>query len=138
MNEETKTEPNVFEVPVYATVWKGGLESYVYGDNDHIRSMDVDLKVGTVPTDYSEYHVYMPVGVVRINIPSKTERVQTELLAIDAEIEAEKLRGVERLEELQERRQQLLALPHLPEVEEEELAATTWQAALDEEDRTSD
>ena len=115
MNEETKTEPTTFEVPVYASVWKSDLESYLEGSKENLSQHHVDLLVGTVPTDYSEYQVYMPVGVVTVKIPNKVQRIQTELLAIDGAIEEEKRRGVERLEELQERKQQLMALPHLPE-----------------------
>ena len=115
MNEETHIEPTTFEVPVYVSVWKSGLERFVDGDNDHISDGDIDLYVGTVPTDYSEYQVYMPVGVVTVKIPNKTQRIQTELLAIDGAIEEEKRRGVQRLEELQEKKQQLMALEHLPE-----------------------
>ncbi len=113
MIEETHTEPTTFEVPVYCDVWKTGLEAYVNGDSDYIANGDVSLRVGTVPTDYNEFHSYMPVGVVTVKIPTKAQRIQTELLAIDGAIEEEKRRGVERLEELQERKQQLMALPHL-------------------------
>jgi len=115
MTEETHIEPTTFEVPVYCDVWKTGLEAYVNGDRDYISDGDVSLKVGTVPTDYNEFHSYMPVGVVTVKIPNKTQRIQTELLAIDVAIELEKERSLIRLEEMQERKQQLMALPHLPE-----------------------
>ena len=114
MTEETHTEPTTFEVPVYASVWKSGLNSYVNGDSDYISDDDVSLKVGTVPADYNQYHSYMPVGKVTVKIPSKSERIQTELLAIDAAIELEKERSIARLEDMQERKKQLLALEHLP------------------------
>ena len=110
-------ERTSFQVPVYASVWKSGLEMFVDGTASSISDSDVTLRVGVVPTDYSEYEVYMPVGVVIVKIPNKGQRVQTELLAIDAEIEAYHKRSLERLEELNDRRQQLLALPHLDPVE---------------------
>jgi hypothetical protein len=114
MTEETHTEPTTFEVPVYASVWKSDLESYLEGSREYLSEHHVDLHVGTAPTEYNEFNAYMPVGKLTVKIPSKTERIQTELLAIDGAIEEEKRRGVERLEELQERKKQLLALEHLP------------------------
>ena len=130
INEVVAEERTSFQVPVYASVWKSGLEMFVSGDAASISDSDVTLRVGVVPTDYSEYEVYMPVGVVTVKIPNKGQRVQTELLAIDAEIEAYQKRSIERLEELNDRRQQLLALPHLASVDEEEVVAQL-QAALD-------
>jgi len=113
MNEEKYTEPTTFEVPVYASVWKSDLESYLEGSRDNLSEHHVDLHVGTVPTDYSEYNAYMPVGTVTVKIPSKSERIQCELLAIDAAIEEEKERSMQRLEDMAERKKELLALPHL-------------------------
>ena len=109
-------EPTSFQVPVYASVTKSGLEMYVSGENDSISDWKVSLRVGTTPTEYTQYEVYMPVGVVTINIPDKHQRVQTELLAIDVAIEEYKKSSIERLEELNDRRQQLLAIPHLASV----------------------
>ena len=114
MNEETHIEPTTFEVPVYASVWKSDLESYLEGSRDNLSEHHVDLHIGTVPTDYSEYNAYMPVGMVTVKIPSKSERIQCELLAIDAAIEEEKERSLIRVEDLAERKKQLLALEHLP------------------------
>ena len=113
INFEERTS---FPVPVYASVTKSGLEMYVSGENASISDWKVSLHVGTTPTDYNKYEVYMPVGVVTINIPDKHQRVQTELLAIDIEIEAQRKSSIERLEELNDRRQQLLAIPHLASV----------------------
>jgi len=113
INFEERTS---FPVPVYASVTKSGLEMYVSGENASISDWKVSLHVGTTPTDYNKYEVYMPVGVVTINIPDKHQRVQTELLAIDVEIEAQRKKSIERLEELNDRRQQLLAIPHLASV----------------------
>ena len=110
-------EPTSFQVPVYASVTRSGLEMYVNGNNDSIDDWKVSLHVGTAPTDYNDYEDYMPVGVVTIKIPDKHQRIQTELLAIDVEIEAHQKRSVARLEELNDRRQQLLALPYLDPVE---------------------
>ena len=110
-------EPTSFKVPVYAGVSRTGLEMYVKGETDSIADWKITLRIGTAPTDYSGYEDYMPVGIVTVQIPSKQQRIQTELLAIDTEIEAHQKRSVERLEELNDRRQQLLALPHLASVE---------------------
>ena len=115
MTEETHIEPTTFEVPVYASGWKSDLESYLEGSRDNLSEHHVDLHVGTVPTDYSEYNAYMPVGTVTVKIPSKSERIQCELLAIDAAIEEEKERSLIRVEDLAERKKQLLALEYLPE-----------------------
>ena len=115
MTEETHIEPTTFEVPVYASVWKSDLESYLEGSRDNLSEHHVDLHVGTVPTDYSEYNAYMPVGKLTVKIPSKSERSQCELLAIDAAIEEEKERSLIRVEDLAERKKQLLALEYLPE-----------------------
>jgi len=114
MTEETHTEPTTFEVPVYASVWKSELESYLEGLRDNLSKHHVDLHVGTAPTEYNEFNAYMPVGKLTVKIPSKTERIQCELLAIDAAIELEKERSIARLEDMQERKKQLLALEHLP------------------------
>jgi len=115
MNEETHTEPTTFEVPVYASVWKSDLEDYLEGSRDNLSDHHVDLHVGTVPTEYSEYNAYMPVGKVTVKIPSKSERIQCELLAIDTAIELEKERSLIRVEDLAERKKELLALEYLPE-----------------------
>ena len=109
-------EPTSFTVPVYAGVSRSGLEMYVNGNNDEIADWKISLRVGTAPTDYSGYEDYMPVGLVTVQIPSKQQRIQTELLAIDAEIEAQRKKSIERLEELNDRRQTLLAIPHLASV----------------------
>ena len=114
---EAHEEPTSFKVPVYAGVSRSGLEMYVSGENDSIADWKINLRVGTAPTDYSGYEDYMPVGVVTVQIPSKQQRIQAELLAIDAEIEAQRKKSIERLEELNDRRQTLLAIPHLASVE---------------------
>jgi len=113
MNDETKTERTTFEVPVYASVWKSDLESYLEGSVEILTETSVSLHVGTVPTNYSEYDAYMPVGNVIVKIPSKDQRIQSELLALDAAIEAEKERSILKLEDFAERKKELLALPHL-------------------------
>ena len=113
MNEETHTEPTSFELPVYATVWKSGLDSYLRGASDQIKEYNETIHNGISPQEYNSHHVYMPVGKVTVKIPGKSERIQTELLAIDAGLEAEKKRSKERFEELEERKKELLALPHL-------------------------
>ena len=115
--EKAFEEPTSFKVPVYAGVSRSGLEMYVKGETDSIADWKITLRVGTVPTDYNDYEDYMPVGIVTVKIPSKQQRIQTELLAIDVEIEACRKKSVERLEELNDRRQTLLALPHLASVE---------------------
>jgi len=114
---EAHEEPTSFKVPVYASVGRSALEMYVDGETDEIADWRITLRVGTAPTDYNDYEDYMPVGVVTVQIPSKQQRIQTELLAIDTEIEAHQKRSVERLEELNDRRQTLLAIPHLASVE---------------------
>ena len=115
MTDETKTERTTFEVPVYAKVWRKYLGEYLEGSRDILGEHAVDLCVGTVPTDYNQYDEYMPVGMVVVKIPSKDQRIQTELVALDAAIEAEKERSMQKLEDLTERRKELLALPHLEE-----------------------
>ena len=112
MTDEIRTS---FDIPVYASVWRSHLEEYIAGEIDTLKDYHVQLLVGSVPADYSEYDSYMPVGKVTVNIPPTAQRVQTELLALEAAIEAEIERGVQKLEELKERKQQLLALPHLPD-----------------------
>jgi len=115
MTEETHTEPTTFEVAVYASVWKSDLELYLAGTRDNLSDHHVDLHIGTAPTDYSQFNAYMPVGKVTVKIPSKSERIQCELLAIDAAIEDEKERSMQRLEDMAERKKELLALEYLPE-----------------------
>jgi hypothetical protein len=116
--EAEKAEaPTSFKVPVYASVSRSALEMYVDGNIDSIEDWKVSLRVGTAPTDYNDYSDYMPVGIVTVQIPSKHQRIQAELLAIDVEIEAQRKKSIERLEELNDRRQQLLAIPHLASVE---------------------
>jgi hypothetical protein len=112
MNDETKTEPTSFTIPVYVDVWKSSLREYLGGDKNSL-DHNVTMHVGTTPTDYNEYYEYLPVGLVTVNIPSKDQRIQSELLALDAAIETEKERSIQKLEDLTERRKQLLALPHL-------------------------
>ena len=114
---EAHEEPTSFKVPVYAGVSRSGLEMYVSGVTDEIADWKITLRVGTAPTDYSGYEDYMPVGIVTVQIPSKQQRIQAELLAIDVEIEAQRKKSIERLEELNDRRQTLLAIPHLASVE---------------------
>ena len=115
--EKAFEEPTSFKVPVYASVSRSALEMYVDGNTDSIDDWRVSLRVGTAPTDYNDYSDYMPVGIVTIKIPSKHQRIQAELLAIDVEIEAQRKKSIERLEELNDRRQTLLAIPHLVSVE---------------------
>ena len=115
MTEETHIEPTTFEVAVYASVWKSDLESYLEGSRDNLSDHHVDLHVGTAPTEYSQFNAYMPVGKVTVKIPTKVERIQCELLAIDAAIEDEKERSMQRLEDMAERKKELLALEYLPE-----------------------
>lgn len=115
MTDETKTERTTFEVPVYAAVWKNYLELYLDGSRDILSEDHVNLYVGTVPTDYNEYNAYMPVGTVTVKIPSRDQRIQAELVAIDAAIEAEKERSIQKLEDLTERKKELVAIPHLEE-----------------------
>jgi|TARA_R110002073_G_C9095059_1_gene548169 hypothetical protein len=114
MTDETNNEPTSFTIPVYADVWKTNLQDYLEGERGDLEH-NVTLHVGRAPTTYNEYYDYLPVGQVTVNIPSKALRIQTELLALDGAIEAEIERGVQKLEELKERKQQLLALPHLPD-----------------------
>ena len=130
MKEETHIEPTTFEVAVYASVRKSDLEEYHEGSREYLSEHHVDLHVGTVPTEYNEYNAYMPVGTVTVKIPSKVERIQCELLAIDAAIEDEKERSMQRLEDMAERKKELLALEYLPEASEADRAL---HAALDED-----
>ena len=122
MTEETHIEPTTFEVAVYASVWKSDLELYLAGTRDNLSDHHVLLHVGTAPTDYSQFNAYMPVGKVTVKIPSKSERIQCELLAIDAAIEDEKERSMQRLEDMAERKKELLALEYLPEASAAERA----------------
>jgi len=104
-------EKTSFVVPVYAEVWKSDLDRYLEGDLEDIQG-GVTLKVGVVPDTYSEYDHYMPVGLVTVNIPCVAERLQSELMALDGAIESEKKESMARLEDLQDRKKKLLALPH--------------------------
>lgn len=114
MNEENKKdEPTSFDVPVYATVWKSELDSYISGDRDYIKDWAVSLRVGTSPDEYNERYTYMAVGKVTVHIPDESQRIQTELLAVSLEIAAEKVRSMEKLEKLLERQSELTAIPHL-------------------------
>tara|TARA_R100000093_G_scaffold67582_1_gene39008 strand:+ start:320 stop:715 length:396 start_codon:yes stop_codon:yes gene_type:complete len=122
MTEETHIEPTTFEVAVYASVWKSDLELYLAGIRDNLSDHHVDLHIGTVPTEYSQFNAYMPVGKVTVKIPTKVERIQCELLAIDAAIEDEKERSMQRLEDMAERKKELLALEYLPEASAAERA----------------
>ncbi len=114
MNEENKKDvPTSFEVPVFATVWKSELDSYISGDKDYLKHWAISLQVGTSPDDYNENYTYMAVGKVTVHIPDESQRIQTELLAVSLEIEAEKVRSMEKLEKLHVRQAELTAIPHL-------------------------
>ena len=114
MNEENKKDaPTSFEVPVFATVWKSELDSYISGERDYLKDWSVSLRVGIAPDEYNENYTYMAVGKVTVHIPNEQQRIQTELLALGLEIEAEKVRSMEKLEKLLERQSELTAIPHL-------------------------
>ena len=114
MNEENKKDaPTSFDVPVYATVWKSELDSYISGDKKYLKDWAVSLRVGTVPDEYNENYTYMAVGKVTVHIPNEQQRIQAELLAVSLEIAAEKVRSMEKLEKLLERQAELTAIPHL-------------------------
>jgi hypothetical protein len=114
MNEENKKdEPTSFDVPVYATVWKSELDSYISGERDYLKDWAVSLRVGTVPDEYNENYAYMAVGKVTVQIPDEGQRIRAELLAVSLEMEAEKTRSMEKMKKLLERHSELTAIPHL-------------------------
>ena len=103
-----------FETQAYAMVWTSSLNRYIE-DGEPIPDCDIMLYSGGLPDDYSEHYTYLPVGKIKVKIPTQEQRHQSELAALDLEIARHDERSQEQRERLLERRSQLLALPHLEE-----------------------
>ena len=103
-----------FETQAYAMVWTPSLNRFIE-DGELIPDGDISLYSGGLPDDYSEHYTYIPVGKVKVKIPTTEQRHQTELAALELEIVRQDERYQEHRERLLERRSQLLALPHLEE-----------------------
>tara|TARA_B100000085_G_scaffold189804_1_gene173691 strand:- start:632 stop:997 length:366 start_codon:yes stop_codon:yes gene_type:complete len=103
-----------FETQAYAQVWTSSLNRYIE-DGEPMVDSDVCLYSGGLPDDYSEHYTYIPVGKIKVRIPSKEQRHQAELAALELELARREEQYQEQRERLLERRSQLLALPHLEE-----------------------
>ena len=95
-------------------VWTSSLNRFIE-DGELIPDGDISLYSGGLPDDYSEHYTYIPVGKVKVKIPTTEQRHQTELAALELEIVRQDERYQEHRERFLERRSQLLALPHLEE-----------------------
>lgn len=105
---------DTFETQAYAQVWTSSLTRYIeYGEP--MSDSDISLYSGGLPDDYSEHYTYIPVGKIKVKIPSQEQRHQSELAALELEIARHDERSKEHRERLLERRSQLLAIPHLAE-----------------------
>ena len=103
-----------FETQAYAQVWTSSLNRYIEHGEPMVDS-DVCLYSGGLPDDYSEHYTYIPVGKIKVKIPSKEQRHQAELASLELELARREEQYQEQRERLLERRSQLLALPHLEE-----------------------
>ncbi len=102
---------NTFETQAYAQVWTSSLHRFIE-DGEPMADADISLYSGGLPDDYSEFYTYIPVGKIKVKIPSQEQRHQSELAALELEITRHDERSQEHRERLLERRSQLLALPH--------------------------
>ena len=74
-----------FETQAYAMVWTSSLNRFIE-DGELIPDGDISLYSGGLPDDYSEHYTYIPVGKVKVKIPTAEQRHQTELAALELEI----------------------------------------------------
>ena len=105
---------DTFETQAYAQVWTSSLNRYIE-EGREMNDSDISLYSGGLPEDYSEHYTYIPVGKIKVKIPTTEQRHQTELAALELEITRHDERSQEHRERLLGRRSQLLALPHLAE-----------------------
>ena len=103
-----------FETQAYAQVWTSSLNRYIE-DGEPMADSDISLYSGGLPDDYSEHYTYIPVGRLKVKIPSQEQRHQSELVALELELSRREEQYQEHRERLLERRSQLLAIPHLAE-----------------------
>jgi len=101
-----------FETQAYAMVWTSSLNRFIE-DGEPMVDSDISLYSGGLPDDYSEHYTYIPIGKVKVKIPTTEQRHQAELAALELEITRQEERYQEHRKRLFERRSQLLALPHL-------------------------
>ena len=63
---------DTFETQAYAQVWTSSLNRYIE-DGQPMSDSDVNLYSGGLPDDYSQHYTYIPVGKIKVKIPSQEQ-----------------------------------------------------------------
>lgn len=106
---------STFTVPAFVRVTTTSLDQYAAGEIEELSSWAITLHDGQVPEDYYPGSTYIPLAPLVIEIPPADIRLQTEVIAVRAELARENARFAERVARLNDRLTELTAITHQPE-----------------------